>query len=93
MSLFFFVDVHCHFFEFVVTHCILFYFFPIEINTTYILLYTEHINIYYFLIRISKKNRKHNCQKKKGQKDIQRSTKHTYKTKDRVARTPLKPIN
>ena len=62
---FVFVDVHCHFFEFVVTHCILFYLFPIEINTTYILLYTEHINIYYFLIRISKKNRKHNCQKKK----------------------------
>jgi hypothetical protein len=28
--------------------------------------------------------------KKKGQKDKQRSTKHTHKTKDRVARTPLK---
>jgi len=27
---------------------------------------------------------------KKGQKDKQRSTKHTYKTKDRVTRTPLK---
>jgi hypothetical protein len=25
------------------------------------------------------------------QKDKQRSTKHTYKTKDRVTRTPLKP--
>jgi hypothetical protein len=37
-------------------------------------------------IRISKKNRKHN-----GQKDKQRSTKHTHKAKDRVARTPLKP--
>ena len=32
-----------------------------------------------------KKNRQHN-----GQKDKQRSTKHTYKTKDRVTRTPLK---
>ena len=28
--------------------------------------------------------------KEKGQKDIQRSTKHTYKTKDRVTWTPLK---
>jgi hypothetical protein len=27
---------------------------------------------------------------KKGQKDKRRSTKHTHKTKDRVARTPLK---
>ena len=32
-------------------------------------------------IRISKKNRQRN-----GQKDKQRSTKHTYKTKDRVTR-------
>jgi hypothetical protein len=38
-------------------------------------------------IRISKKNRQHNDQKKK---DKQRSTKHTHKTKDRVTRTPLK---
>jgi ElaB/YqjD/DUF883 family membrane-anchored ribosome-binding protein len=38
-------------------------------------------------IRIWKKNRQHNNQKKK---DKQRSTKHTYKTKDRVTRTPLK---
>jgi hypothetical protein len=29
--------------------------------------------------------------KEKVQKDKQRSTKHTYKTKDRVTRTPLKP--
>jgi hypothetical protein len=29
--------------------------------------------------------------KKKGQKDKQRSTKHTYKAKDRVTRTSLKP--
>ena len=36
-------------------------------------------------IRKSEKNRQHN-----GQKDIQRSTKHTHKTKDRVTRTPLK---
>jgi hypothetical protein len=28
--------------------------------------------------------------KKKVQKDKQRSTKHTHKTKDRVTRTPLK---
>jgi hypothetical protein len=35
-------------------------------------------------IRISKKSRQHNGQKKKVQKDKQRSTKHTYKTKDRV---------
>jgi hypothetical protein len=41
-------------------------------------------------IRMSKKNRKHNGQKKKAQKDKQRSTKHTYKAKDRVTRTPLK---
>ena len=33
-------------------------------------------------IRISKKNRQHNGQKKKIQKDKQRSTKHTYKAKD-----------
>jgi hypothetical protein len=38
-------------------------------------------------IRISKKNRQHNSQKKK---DKQRSTKHTHKSKDRVTRTPLK---
>jgi hypothetical protein len=41
-------------------------------------------------IRKSKKNRQHNDQKKRIQKDKQRSTKHTYKTKDRVTRTPLK---
>ena len=35
-------------------------------------------------IRTSKKNRQHNGQKKKTQKDKQRFTKHTYKTKDRV---------
>ena len=28
------------------------------------------------------------CQKEKVQKDKQRSTKHTYKTKDRVTRAP-----
>ena len=41
-------------------------------------------------IRKSKKDRKHNGQKKKRQKDKQRSTKHTHKTKDRVTKTPLK---
>jgi len=41
--------------------------------------------------RISKKNRQHFFwSKKKVQKDKQRSTKHTYKTKYRVTRTPLK---
>ena len=30
------------------------------------------------------------CPKEKVQKDKQRSIKHTYKTKDRVTRTPLK---
>ena len=30
------------------------------------------------------------CPKEKGQKDKQRSTNHTHKTKDRVTRTPLK---
>ena len=39
---------------------------------------------------LSKKNRQHNDQKKKVQKDKQRSTNHKYKTKDRVTRTPLK---
>ena len=36
------------------------------------------------------KNRQHNVQKKKVQRNKQRSTKHTHKTKDRVTRTPLK---
>jgi hypothetical protein len=40
--------------------------------------------------RISKTNRQHNDQKKKIQKEKQRSTKHTHTTKDRVKRTPLK---
>ena len=37
-------------------------------------------------IRISKKNRQHNG----STKDKQRSTKHIYKTKDRITRTALK---
>ena len=41
-------------------------------------------------IRLSKKNRKHNGQKKKGQKDKQRPTQHTHKTKDRVTQNPQK---
>ena len=40
-------------------------------------------------IRISKKKTAQ-WPKKKEQKNKQRSTKHTYKTKDRVTRTPLK---
>ena len=39
------------------------------------------------IIRTSK-NRQHNGQQKKVQKDKQRSTEHTYKTKDRETRTP-----
>ena len=35
-------------------------------------------------------NRQHNGQRKKGQKDKQRSTKQTHKANDRVTRTPLK---
>jgi hypothetical protein len=35
------------------------------------------------------KSRQHNGQKKKRQKDKQRSTKHAHKAKDRVTRTPL----
>ena len=31
--------------------------------------------------------------KRKGAKDKERSTKHTHKTKDRVARTPLKTLD
>jgi len=42
------------------------------------------------VIRISKKNRQHNGQNKKVPKDKQRSTRHTYKTKDRVTQTSLK---
>ena len=41
-------------------------------------------------IRKLKKNRQHDGQKKKAQRDRQRSKKHTHKTKDGVARTPLK---
>ena len=41
-------------------------------------------------IRKSKKNREHNGQKKIGQNNKQRSSKHTHKTKDRVTRTTLK---
>ena len=40
-------------------------------------------------IRISKKNRQQNGQKKNVQKDKQRSTKHIYITKDRVTRIPF----
>jgi hypothetical protein len=34
------------------------------------------------------KDRQHKGQKKKWQKDKQRSTKHTNQTKDRITRTP-----
>jgi hypothetical protein len=42
-------------------------------------------------IRISKRNSQHQRAKEKVQKNKKLSTKHTYKTKDRVVRTPLKP--
>jgi hypothetical protein len=45
--------------------------------------------ILHIRIRISE-NRQYNGQKKRVQKDKQRSTKHSYKTKDRVTRTPQK---
>ena len=41
-------------------------------------------------ILIPKKNRQNNGPKEKIQKDKQRSTKHTHKTKNRVTQTPLK---
>jgi hypothetical protein len=41
-------------------------------------------------IHLSKKNIQHMGSKEKGQKDKQRSTKHTYQTKDRVTRTSPK---
>ena len=41
-------------------------------------------------IRISKKEQTTQWPKEKGQKDQQRPTKHTHKTKDRVTLTPLK---
>ena len=55
------------------------------------LLLTEEFEDTKGVIRIRKsKNRQHNDKKKKVLTDKQRSTKHTHKTKDRVARTPLK---
>ena len=43
------------------------------------------------VIKIRKsKDRQHNGQKKKGQKDKQRSTQLSHKKTDRVTRTPLK---
>ena len=41
-------------------------------------------------IRISKKNRQHNGQKKKYKSTNNDLQKHTYKTKDRITWTPLK---
>ena len=44
-------------------------------------------------IRISKKKRQHNGQKKKDKETINdlQNIHHTYNTKDRVTRTPIKP--
>ena len=41
-------------------------------------------------IRISKKSRQRNGQKKKHKRTHNDKKNHTYKTKDRVTRTPLK---
>ena len=38
------------------------------------------------------KNRQQKMPKEKAKKDKQRSGKHTYQTKDRVTRTPLKTV-
>jgi hypothetical protein len=40
--------------------------------------------------RKSKKDKQHQWQKEKGEKDKQRSIKHTHKTITRVTRIPLK---
>jgi hypothetical protein len=63
-----------------------------NVNKTWVLLQTaggEDDTKGVIRIRISKKNKQHNDQKKK---DKQRSTKHTHQTKDRVIRTPLKTV-
>jgi uncharacterized membrane protein len=54
------------------------------------LIFCVVIALFVFRIRISKKNRKKKWLKEKVQKDKKISTKHIYKTKDRVTRTPLK---
>jgi len=41
-------------------------------------------------IRKSKKDKQHNSQRKSTKGKKKRSTKHTYKTKDRVTRSPLR---
>jgi hypothetical protein len=59
----------------------------------YILLFRIPLNI--ILIDLSKhyteEDQKTQWPKEKVQKEKQRSTKHTNKTKDRITRTPLKP--
>ena len=56
-----------------------------------ILVLTEEFEDTKGVISIRKsKNRQHNDKKKNVLTDKQQSTKHTHKTKDRVARTPLK---
>ena len=65
------------------------------------MLTTEHWSVQYSVRRVSRYQRGNQnshieeeqttqWSKEKVQKDKQRSTKHTYKTKDRVTRTPLK---
>jgi hypothetical protein len=45
---------------------------------------------YRYTLAIMFDNTMANRKRRKGQKDKQRSTNHTYTTKDRVTRTPLK---
>jgi hypothetical protein len=59
-----------------------------QYTTFHLYTYIQYLMV--IIIRISKKNRQHNDQKKKVRKDKQRSTKYTHKTKDRVTRNQLK---
>jgi FtsZ-interacting cell division protein YlmF len=63
---------------------------PIKISIRKLLCY-EELEDTKGVIRIRKlKDRQQNAQKQRGQRDKQRSTKHTYTTKDGVTRTLLK---
>jgi hypothetical protein len=57
--------------------CHFFYFLPDQYEN-------DQISYFTLVSRKSMKDRQHNGHKKNGQKDKQRSTKHTHKTKDRV---------
>ena len=81
----------------------MFWLMPLKINQKGNDLHTNHICVWLQLLKKSLKIPKRQSEsvnrkvgqttqwpKEKLQKDKQRSTKHTCKTKDRVARTPLK---